>query len=63
MKDTKKTVLRVLGVVLAAVAVIGVLRFMGWMEPRTAGKNLGVFLCPGILAAIFLYLSRPQKPE
>ena len=55
--------LRVLGIILAVVAVIGLLRFLGWAEPATAGANVGVFLCPGVLAVVFLVLSRPEKKE
>jgi len=53
-------VLRVLGIVLAVVAVIGLVRFM---THTTNGANFGVFLCPGILAAVFLWVSRPQTKE
>lgn len=56
-------VLRVLGIILEVVAVIGLLRFLGWMGPGTAGANAGIFLCPGILAAAFLTISRPEKKE
>ena len=51
--------LRVLGIVLAVVAVIGLVRFVGQMQ----AVNFGVFICPAILAAVFLAVSRPVKRE
>lgn len=51
--------LRVLGITLAVVAVVGLVRFVG----HTGAVNFGVFLCPAILAAVFLGISRPEKKE
>lgn len=51
--------LRVLGIILAVVAVIGLVRFCGTMS----SVNAGVFICPGILAAVFLYLGNRSKVE
>lgn len=57
MKARGNKTLRVLGIVLAVVALIGLVRFFGAMS----AVNAGIFLCPGILAAVFLIMSRPAQ--
>lgn len=60
MRARGSKALRVLGIILVVVALKGL---VGLIEGTTNGLNLGIFLCPGILAAVFLWVSRPEKKK
>lgn len=51
-------VLRIIGIVPAVLALIGLAGFLGG-----GARNAGAFLCPGILAAVLLRVSWQERKE